>query len=90
MSPVDLGHIPALPLDEAFAITADYNADSHPQKVSLGAGVYRDENGKPWVLPSVSKVRKANSLLLGICVLTIETRQSNCFTTLISITSIYQ
>jgi len=66
MSRVDLGDIPALPRDEAFAITADYNADEHPQKVSLGAGVYRDEDGKPWILPSVRKVRKEKRLFLGI------------------------
>ena len=46
----------ALPRDEAFAITADFKADSHPKKVSLGAGVYRDENSQPWVLPSVKAV----------------------------------
>lgn len=47
--------IPVLPLDEAFAITAAFNADTDSRKVSLGAGVYRDENAKPWVLPSVRK-----------------------------------
>lgn len=48
--------IPELPLDEAFALTAAFKADQHPQKVSLGAGVYRDGQGKPWVLPSVREV----------------------------------
>lgn len=48
--------LPEEPLDEAFALTAALHADSHPHKVSLGAGVYRDEFGKPWILPSVEKV----------------------------------
>lgn len=55
--PANLADIPELPRDEAFAITADFNADDHPNKVSLGAGVYRDENSQPWILPSVKAVR---------------------------------
>lgn len=54
--PSDLNNIPVLERDEAFAITADFNADKDPRKVSLGAGVYRDENSKPWILPSVKAV----------------------------------
>lgn len=54
--PANLAKIPALPRDEAFAVTADFIADHDPKKVSLGAGVYRDENSKPWVLPSVQAV----------------------------------
>ncbi|KAL4910881.1 hypothetical protein BDW74DRAFT_184522 [Aspergillus multicolor] len=56
--PAELSTIPVLPRDEAFAITADFQADVHPQKVSLGAGVYRDESSKPWVLPSVKEAKK--------------------------------
>lgn len=55
--PADFASIRALPRDESFAITADFIADQHPNKVSLGAGVYRDESSKPWVLPSVKIVR---------------------------------
>lgn len=54
--PNKLSNVPELPLDEAFALTAAYNADGHKDKVSLGAGVYRHSDGKPWVLPSVQKV----------------------------------
>ncbi|KAL1875710.1 hypothetical protein VTK73DRAFT_9899 [Phialemonium thermophilum] len=56
--PAPLAAIPTLPRDEAFAITADFLADTHPRKVSLGAGVYRDENLKPWVLPSVQAAKR--------------------------------
>ncbi|KAL4937094.1 hypothetical protein BDV06DRAFT_232798 [Aspergillus oleicola] len=55
---VNLASIPELPRDEAFAVTADFKADTHPQKVSLGAGVYRDDNSKPWVLPSVREAKR--------------------------------
>ena len=44
------------PADAAFGLMADYDADPHPSKVSMIAGAYRDENGLPWVLPSVQKV----------------------------------
>lgn len=53
MSKLDLSEEP---LDEAFALTAAFQVDDHPNKVSLGAGIYRDEDGQPWTLPSVAKV----------------------------------
>jgi aspartate aminotransferase, cytoplasmic len=56
---VDFGAIPELPVDEAFQLTALYKADTHPHKVSLGAGVYRDENTQPWILPSVKEVSRS-------------------------------
>jgi aspartate/tyrosine/aromatic aminotransferase len=56
--PYSMNKLPILERDEAFAITADFLADTDPRKVSLGAGVYRDENSKPWVLPSVTLVRQ--------------------------------
>ena len=40
-----------------FKLTAAYKADPYPNKVNLGVGAYRDDNGKPWVLPVVKKVR---------------------------------
>ena len=39
-----------------FKLTAAYKEDPFPQKVNLGVGAYRDDNGKPWVLPVVQKV----------------------------------
>ncbi|KAH8680315.1 pyridoxal phosphate-dependent transferase [Ilyonectria robusta] len=64
--PANLAEIPALPRDEAFAITADFIADRDPKKVSLGAGVYRDENSKPWVLPRFEPfLSVARQLILG-------------------------
>ena len=45
---------------EVFQLTRDYQADPHPQKVSLGVGAYRTDEGKPWILPCV---KKAESIL---------------------------
>lgn len=49
-------NIPVAPADLAFGLMADFDADPHPRKVSLIAGAYRDENGLPWILPSVKEV----------------------------------
>ncbi|KAL5343908.1 pyridoxal phosphate-dependent transferase [Aspergillus crustosus] len=43
---------PRIPADAIFALTAEYLADPSLQKVNLGQGTYRDNNGQPWVLPS--------------------------------------
>lgn len=48
--------LPVKAKDAAFGLMADFDEDPDPRKVSLIAGAYRDENGKPWVLPSVRKV----------------------------------
>ncbi|KAJ5083085.1 aminotransferase [Penicillium argentinense] len=47
-----------IPPDAIFALTAQYLADTCPQKVNLGQGTYRDAHGHPWVLPSVNKARE--------------------------------
>jgi len=47
--------VPLAPPDSIFQLTAAYKADTFPQKVNLGVGAYRDDNGKPWVLPVVKK-----------------------------------
>ncbi|KAL4975808.1 pyridoxal phosphate-dependent transferase [Aspergillus desertorum] len=49
---------PYIPPDAIFALTAEYNADPSPTKVNLGQGTYRDNNGLPWVLPSVQEARR--------------------------------
>ncbi|OOF93490.1 hypothetical protein ASPCADRAFT_209450 [Aspergillus carbonarius ITEM 5010] len=51
-----------LPADEIFALNREYANDTFPQKVSLGVGVYRTDDGKPWPLPAV---RKAEQQLLA-------------------------
>ncbi|PVH70849.1 PLP-dependent transferase [Cadophora sp. DSE1049] len=43
--------------DSAFGLMRLANADPHPSTTSLNAGVYRDEEGNPWVLPVVKEVK---------------------------------
>ena len=49
-------NIPLAPPDPIFNLTAAYVADTDNLKINLGVGAYRDDNGKPWVLPVVKKV----------------------------------
>lgn len=42
-----------------FALARACQQDPHPKKVDLGIGAYRDNNGKPWVLPVVRKTQIA-------------------------------
>lgn len=55
-------HVPQAPPDSIFKLTAAYKADTYEKKVNLGVGAYRDDNGKPWVLPVV---KKATQILLN-------------------------
>ena len=48
--------VPLAVEDEAFQLTAVFNADSSPDKVNLGAGVYKDDQGRSWKLPAIAKV----------------------------------
>ncbi|KAK3713654.1 aspartate transaminase aat1 [Vermiconidia calcicola] len=41
------------PPDAILGITEAFKKDSNPQKINLGVGAYRDDKGKPYVLPSV-------------------------------------
>lgn len=41
------------PPDAILGITEAFKKDSFPEKINLGVGAYRDDNGKPYVLPSV-------------------------------------
>lgn len=50
--------LPPTPLDEPFAVNASYAQDKHPQKVNLGIGVYRTEDGSPWPLRVVEDAEK--------------------------------
>lgn len=48
-------HVEMGPPDAILGITEAYKKDENPKKINLGAGAYRDDNGKPFVLPSVRK-----------------------------------
>ncbi|KAM0326961.1 hypothetical protein ACHAQA_006082 [Verticillium albo-atrum] len=44
--------------DAIFDVTRRYLADTDGSKINLGQGTYRDENGQPWVLPSVKLAKE--------------------------------
>jgi len=47
------------PPDVILGVTEAWKKDSNPKKINLGAGAYRDDNGKPYVLPSVRKAEQS-------------------------------
>merc|ERR1711957_332655 len=46
------------PADPILSLTTGFKADTFAQKVNLGVGAYRDNNGKPYVFPVVRKAEK--------------------------------
>lgn len=57
--------VPQAPEDPILGVTLAYNADQAATKLNLGVGAYRTEEGKPWVLPVVKKVRQWMGLGCG-------------------------
>ncbi|KAJ4021205.1 hypothetical protein NW752_004212 [Fusarium irregulare] len=53
-----LADIPPVQPDAAFSLIADFKADTNENKVDLCPGFYRDDNAKPWVLPSVAQAKE--------------------------------
>lgn len=53
-------HLPLVPDPPIYAVMAAFSKDSSPLKLNLGVGVYRTEDGKPFVL---DVVRRAEQLL---------------------------
>ena len=45
-----LDQIEKAPEDPILGITLAYNADTSKDKINLGVGAYRDDNGNPYVL----------------------------------------
>lgn len=41
------------PPDAILGVTEAFKRDTNPKKINLGVGAYRDDQGKPFVLPSV-------------------------------------
>ena len=44
------------PPDAILGLTEAFKKDTNPKKVSLGAGAYRDDQGKPFILQCVKTV----------------------------------
>ncbi|KAI8958284.1 aspartate aminotransferase [Daldinia sp. FL1419] len=55
-------NVPQGPPDAILGITEAFKADSFEKKINLGVGAYRDDQGKPYVLPSV---RAAEDKIVG-------------------------
>ncbi len=53
MSSSYLSSIPMAPADSILGINEAFKACKNSNKVNICVGAYRDELGKPWVLPSV-------------------------------------
>jgi len=51
--------VPAAPADPIIGLNQDFAADPSPDKVLLGVGAYRDDAGKPFVLPSIAEAERA-------------------------------
>ena len=52
------GHVEQGPPDAILGVTEAFKRDTNPKKINLGVGAYRDDNGKPFVLPSVRKAEE--------------------------------
>jgi len=46
------------PPDAILGVTEAFKKDDNPKKINLGVGAYRDDQGKPFVLPSVRDAEK--------------------------------
>lgn len=57
MSTSRWGHVEMGPKDPILGVSEAFKADPSPEKMNLGVGAYRDDNGKPVVLPSVKEAQ---------------------------------
>jgi len=60
LSPNNMSHalfaqVPLAPPDSILQLPIRYKADPAEKKINLSVGAYRDDEGKPWVLPVVKK-----------------------------------
>ncbi|KAK6184627.1 hypothetical protein SNE40_007063 [Patella caerulea] len=46
------------PPDAILGVTEAFKKDTNPKKMNLGVGAYRDDQGKPFILPTVRKAEK--------------------------------
>lgn len=51
------GHVKMGPKDPILGVSEAFKADPSPEKINLGVGAYRDDDGKPVVLPSVKEAQ---------------------------------
>ena len=53
-----LSFAPLNPPDPIFNLNTQFKTDSFADKVNVGVGAYRTDEGKPWVLPVVKRAEK--------------------------------
>ncbi|KAF8973975.1 aspartate aminotransferase [Flammula alnicola] len=51
-------NVPAGPPDPILGVSEAFKADKDPRKINLGVGAYRDEQGKPYILPTVKRAEE--------------------------------
>src|SRR4030095_11402611 len=57
-APSLLSGVELAPRDPSLGVTEAFNADTNPDKVNLGVGVYCDENGKVPLLECVKRAER--------------------------------
>ncbi|KAF6288129.1 glutamic-oxaloacetic transaminase 2 [Rhinolophus ferrumequinum] len=55
-------HVEMGPPDPILGVTEAFKRDTNSKKMNLGVGAYRDDNGKPYVLPSIRKYVTVQSI----------------------------
>jgi len=50
-------NVPMGPPDVILGVTEAFKRDQNPNKINLGVGAYRDDNNKPYILPSVKEAQ---------------------------------
>jgi len=51
------GHVEMGPKDPILGVSEAFKADASPDKMNLGVGAYRDDDGNPVVLPSIKEAQ---------------------------------
>ena len=64
------------PPDPIIGLNEAYAKDDFPQKVIIGVGAYRDDKGKPYVLPCVREAERR--LMEANLVSTVQYDRSSC------------
>jgi len=52
------------PPDAILGVTEAFKRDTNPKKMNLGVGAYRDDNNKPYILPSVKLVFSIKTIII--------------------------
>ncbi len=73
-------HLTMAPPDPILGTAIAYNNDNNADKINLGIGAYRDNNGKPYIFNIVKKVEEevvktSNKVLFRVDILGISTNR---------------